>query len=83
MAGVAVGVRVAQQHHGRGGLFEPQAHGPLLGVRARAALTRRLNLCEEGEYSGKKRAQFFGGRYTHYCIQDHNPCSLSGGARAA
>ena len=40
-------------------------------------MTARLNLCEEGEYSGKKRAQFFGGRYTHYCVQDHNPCSLS------
>lgn len=37
----------------------------------------RLNLCEEGEYKSKKRALCFGGRYTHYCIQDHNPCSLS------
>lgn len=48
-----------------------------------AALNRSLNLCEEGEYSGKKRGQFFGGRYTHYCIQDHNPCSLSGHMRVA
>ena len=83
VAGQLTGIRVAQHHGRRGALPEPPTHGPLLGVRARAAITRRLNLCAEGEYSGKKRAQFFGGRYTHYCIQDHNPCSLSGGARAA
>lgn len=41
------------------------------------SLISRLNLCEEGEYAGKKRALCFGGRYTHYCIQDHNPCSLT------
>ena len=48
----------------------------------RAALTRRLNLCAEGSYS-KPAFKCFGGRNTHYCIEDHNPCSLSGGVCAA
>ena len=76
------GIRVAQQHGRRGALPEPPAHGPLLGVRARAAITRRLNLCAEGSYS-KPAFKCFGGRNTHYCIEDHNPCSLSGGVCAA
>ena len=36
----------------------------------------RLNLCEEGEYPESRKSLYFGGRYTHFCIQDHNPCSL-------
>lgn len=36
----------------------------------------RLNLCAEGEYKERKK-YYFGGRYTHYCVQDHNPCSLA------
>ena len=38
--------------------------------------TYRLNLCAEGEYKERKK-YYFGGRYTHYCVQDHNPCSLA------
>lgn len=39
-------------------------------------LRNRLNLCAEGSYS-KGAINCFGGRNTHYCIEDHNACSLS------
>ena len=39
-------------------------------------LTSSLNLCAESGYS-KSSIKCFGGRNTRYCIEDHNPCSLS------
>lgn len=73
------GVGLAEQHGRRGTLSEHQSHGALLGVAVRALLKHRLNLCAEGSYS-KPAIKCFGGRNTHYCIEDHNPCSMGAGA---
>lgn len=43
-------------------------------------LKRSLNLCAEGSYS-KPAIKCFGGRNTHYSIEDHNPCSMGDGPR--
>lgn len=73
-----MGKCVAQQHFGCGTFPKRKAWRSLLGVggRDREFSTCRLNLCAEGEYKERKK-YYFGGRYTHYCVQDHNPCSLA------